>query len=314
LGDGSEEGGEDDEESDEFGGCEDPSNPLCRCDACRWVHANDPNAAHNRAVEGRCLRIETPACRCTDCSRADAAYAEFAALGDTLREQMLGSRLGGVYEEEMKRVRAVMSGRNVPPAPAGLIEDGEGGEDDGDDMNEVNDDQGDEDDDNSDPLEDEDIDRKPSTSSSAHSTTFHKPSLLRLRDSSKIMTLELNPPSHSFVQKHEKPCNSRSWRLDQIYSTPAWLASGLRTIYTYDRGNNWTHLIDFHGEAPSGLIPVIGEERPQEIYCIAGEGRSVVEDIGGVECWDDLKKKLKHPRMKDHRSGGVCEDVWEGGG
>lgn len=171
-------------------------------------------------------------------------------------------------------------------------EDGNGSVDHDDDRSDAEDESTSALEDEEEPTEGEESDSESESesvdqSSSATSIGLHVPRISQ-KDPSKLMTLELSPPDHDFLDGNEKPRDSRAWRLCQVYDNNEWLAKGIRTIYTYDKGDNWIHYNDFLGVAPEALAQAMGESN-QEVFCLSGEGRPIIEDIGGPMCWDDMK-------------------------
>lgn len=117
------------------------------------------------------------------------------------------------------------------------------------------------------------------------------------RDPSKLMRLERDPPLNDldFLQEHEKPRNSQHLRLYQVYDNKHWLKTGLRTVYEY---NQWKHSVDFLGPAAQGLLQATGGfKEPQEVFCIAGEGKpprgdDPCEDEPSATVAQELRKRL----------------------
>lgn len=58
---------------------------------------------------------------------------------------------------------------------------------------------------------------------------------------------------------------------------------GANRVYEYDFGDCWNHGIE-----------IIGRGRPNDGWeCLVGEGHECVEDVGGAEGWQELKKAYK---------------------
>ena len=68
----------------------------------------------------------------------------------------------------------------------------------------------------------------------------------------------------------------------------------LKFNWTYDMGDNWTHLIKFLGVAPS--VSALRSKRRisdgNTAFCYGGKGHGIAEDCGGPMCWEDLRKVL----------------------
>jgi hypothetical protein len=82
--------------------------------------------------------------------------------------------------------------------------------------------------------------------------------------------------------------NEKRYRLNQFVER-----KGIKFIYEYDFGDGWEHTV--HVEA---ILPV--EKGKQYPVCLEGKRACPLEDIGGVDGYDDLLKIFRDPKHPEH--------------
>jgi hypothetical protein len=82
--------------------------------------------------------------------------------------------------------------------------------------------------------------------------------------------------------------NEKRYRLNQFVER-----KGFKFTYEYDFGDSWEHTV--HVEA---ILPV--EKGKKYPVCLEGKRACPLEDIGGVEGYDDLLKIFSNPKHPEH--------------
>ncbi|KAI9730504.1 MAG: hypothetical protein M1834_005745 [Cirrosporium novae-zelandiae] len=105
----------------------------------------------------------------------------------------------------------------------------------------------------------------------------------------EISTLDQCLPTSDWPQRVLK---SQKVNISVIFGSKEYAHKDIEIDYLYDLGDKWSHDVEMIGQ---------GYESANKAFCVAGEGHGPVEDAGGIEGWEIIKKvyAVNNPSLDD---------------